>query len=64
MARRMSFEGNPLLSRKRTAELLKQLRDVAKELRMLRARVADFQKRDLESAAPPREGRRNGRRSG
>jgi hypothetical protein len=66
MARRTSFDANPLLSRKRTADLLKQLREVARELRMLRARVADFQKQDVVDPAPARAGRRGEerRRSG
>ena len=66
MARRTSFDTNPLLSRKRTADLLKQLREVARELRMLRARVADFQKRDAIEPAAARAGRRSveRRRSG
>jgi hypothetical protein len=62
MPRRTSLDTDPLLSRKRTADLLKKLREVSRELRMLRARVADFQKRELAGSAPAVVGRRTAER--
>ena len=39
MARRLSFEGPEPLSRKRTADMLRRLRELTKQVKMLKARL-------------------------
>jgi hypothetical protein len=47
MARHHSaIDSDPTLGRKRTADLLKQLRGATKDLRSLKALLADLQRRD------------------
>ena len=52
MARRIPFEGPDSLSRKRTADMLRKLRELANEVKMLKARLnaegeAERRSRDL-----------------
>jgi hypothetical protein len=47
MAKRISaIDSDPVLGRKRTADLLKQLRNARAELRRLKAYIAEFESRD------------------
>jgi len=39
MARRIPFDGPDSLSRKRTADMLRKLRDLSNEVKMLKARL-------------------------
>jgi hypothetical protein len=43
---RDAFEADPILSRKHTADLLRQLRRMTNELRALKQRVADLENYD------------------
>jgi uncharacterized protein YlxW (UPF0749 family) len=55
MAKRVSaIDSDPVLSRKRTADLLKQLRSMRQEVRRLKGYVADLESRD-EAAKAARE---------
>jgi len=48
MAKRVSaIDSDSVLSRQRTADLLKQLRRAKQELRRLTARIAELEKRDI-----------------
>lgn len=46
MTSRSSFDSSPVLGRKRTADLLRQLRDISKQLRILKVRLAELESRD------------------
>jgi hypothetical protein len=51
MAKHVSaVDSDPVLSRKRTADLLKQLRGVTRELRSLKARVAELERHDTAAS--------------
>jgi hypothetical protein len=54
MPPRSSFDSSPVLSRKRTADLLRQLRDVSKQLRVLKVRLAELERRDPAAAVARR----------
>ena len=61
MARQHSaIDSDPTLGRKRTADLLKQLRRATKELRSLKSLLADLQRRDTTAhdAGKVTQGRR------
>jgi hypothetical protein len=52
MARHHSaIDSDPTLGRKRTADLLKQLRGATKDLRSLKSLVADLERRDTAARA-------------
>jgi hypothetical protein len=52
MARHYSaIDSDPTLGRKRTADLLKQLRGATKDLRSLKSLVADLERRDTAARA-------------
>lgn len=54
MARRIAFAGSDSLSRKRTADLLRKLRELTKQVKMLKARLdaAGEAERHPESLRP------------
>jgi hypothetical protein len=42
-----AIDSDPTLGRKRTADLLRQLRNAPKDVRSLKSQVTDLEKRDL-----------------
>jgi hypothetical protein len=50
MAKRIpAIDSDPVLGRKRTADLLKQLRNARAELRRLKAHIAELESRDTDA---------------